>query len=151
LGKRLSQGVVIQEDLQPPEVEIKMLTPAEDPFPVLGPAYANWGLWLAKYYLYPTGLVFGNFFPPLKKHSRLKAATEIENTLAQCKDSKRIELNAEQKKVVKDVESLSGHHTHLLFGVTGSGKTEVYLELLHDVLEKGKQGLVLVPEISLTP
>ena len=39
----------------------------------------------------------------------------------------------------------------LLYGVTGSGKTEVYLQALHRILEQGRQGIVLVPELSLTP
>lgn len=61
-------------------------------------------------------------------------------------------LNAEQTHAVEQVgKSLSDFHCHLLDGVTGSGKTEVYLQIIAQVLEQSRQALILVPEISLTP
>lgn len=59
-------------------------------------------------------------------------------------------LTDDQQRVVDSVELLS-NDTYLLYGVTGSGKTEVYMELIEKVLGMGKTSIVLVPEISLTP
>ena len=65
-----------------------------------------------------------------------------------------VTLNDEQQAVFEELSAMSKAEkpaAALLYGVTGSGKTQVYMRLIEDVLSRGKQALVLVPEISLTP
>lgn len=65
-----------------------------------------------------------------------------------------LELTAEQKTAIGPVQqdiNSGQHHVYLLHGVTGSGKTEIYLQSIQSVLDKGKEAIVLVPEIALTP
>ncbi|NEL79015.1 MAG: primosomal protein N', partial [Xanthomonas perforans] len=61
------------------------------------------------------------------------------------------QLNDEQQAAADAIRAQSGFATYLLDGVTGSGKTEVYLQAIADCLAAGRQALVLVPEIGLTP
>ena len=65
---------------------------------------------------------------------------------------KEIKLNQEQQKIFNDVwqHKKQGFKTHLIDGVTGSGKTELYLKLIEETLVQGGQSLVLLPEIALT-
>ncbi len=60
-------------------------------------------------------------------------------------------LNADQQQAMSILRGSDQFGAYLLDGVTGSGKTEVYLQRMRDVIEQGKQVLVLVPEIGLTP
>ena len=66
-----------------------------------------------------------------------------------------IELTAEQesalRKITKAISAYEKHEPFLLQGVTGSGKTEIYLRATEEVIRRGKQAIILVPEIALTP
>ena len=77
-----------------------------------------------------------------REHYRLSYSNKIEESKI---------LTDDQKKVVEEVDINSGFDIYLLHGVTGSGKTEVYMEWIDKALVEGKSSIMLVPEISLTP
>jgi len=62
-----------------------------------------------------------------------------------------LKLNAHQQQAVQTISQTNKFKTFLLAGVTGSGKTEVYFQSMTSLLQAGKQALILVPEIGLTP
>ena len=76
---------------------------------------------------------------------------ERSNSLAT--DSAEIQPNQDQQDAIDQIGQTlgSGFSRHLLFGVTGSGKTEVYIRLIRQVIDSGAIALMLVPEIALTP
>ncbi|SES66008.1 replication restart DNA helicase PriA [Natronincola peptidivorans] len=66
----------------------------------------------------------------------------------------KLEPNLQQQRAIEKIVSYiqkEKSNTFLLHGVTGSGKTEIYLQLIEEILKKEKQGIILVPEIALTP
>lgn len=88
----------------------------------------------------------------LKK--RILNEEQIENYRYNLKSEEKIKfnLNDEQQKVYEEISSsINSNETFLLYGVTGSGKTNVYMKIIEEVISIGKTAILLVPEISLTP
>jgi primosomal protein N' (replication factor Y) len=148
-GGRKVDGVILRETInESSEFKLKPIAEIDPEAPKLPSSYLEWAKWISEYYHYPMGQVFSHFYPPLRKTGR---GTKKKSPIPEVEAVEPHPLNDTQAKVVKDILACKGFASHLLFGVTGSGKTEVYLELFEKVVNEGKQALFLVPEISLTP
>lgn len=79
-----------------------------------------------------------------------KYSKVYENIFKNEETYKKLKLNSDQQKVFDNILN-SKNDKFLVFGVTGSGKTEIYLQLVEKMLKEGKSSIILVPEISLTP
>jgi primosomal protein N' (replication factor Y) len=87
----------------------------------------------------------------LRKLAQAGVVARREPVLAQPGEQPPVPTVAQRDAIATITADLEGFHAYLLEGVTGSGKTEVYLRAIEPVLEAGGQVLVLVPEIALTP
>lgn len=83
----------------------------------------------------------------IHKQTRVTTLTDNTNLLKQTE----LTLTNEQAQCLRHIVASPPDTVFLLHGITGSGKTEVYLQAIHPILKQGKQALVLVPEIGLTP
>lgn len=76
---------------------------------------------------------------------------EVNREIQYTKDNFEINLTSLQKKACEEIINEKENKRILLYGVTGSGKTEVYIKIIEDILKKERTAIMLVPEISLTP
>ena len=107
--------------------------------------------WSANYYHHPIGEVLSNAIPKNLRNGK-PAVIKKPSTVHDKVLLNNFELTTEQNFAINEVlKSSSEFNGFLLHGVTGSGKTEVYLSITEQLLKQGKQVLVLVPEIGLTP
>ena len=155
-GAQQKIGVVIEERVvaELPAERIRPIAALRDDAPRLPGDWIALMRFLSGYYQRPLGETLIGALPPrlrsLKPLPRKVLRGESAPTVARFVPSHA--LTAEQAAVADRVAaSFGGFNAFLLHGVTGSGKTEVYLHLAARVLERGLQALILVPEISLTP
>jgi primosomal protein N' (replication factor Y) (superfamily II helicase) len=146
-----------------PRSQLKQVLAILDEKPLLPNSIHQLLEWTSRYYHCPIGEVFANAIPKalrtgkikLKYPIKLSEETNKKEELVVTNNSnlsEKIRLNHHQQQSIKNIiDSLDQFKAFLLNGVTGSGKTEVYLEVIQAVLDRGKQALVLVPEIGLTP
>ncbi|MED7788666.1 primosomal protein N' [Francisella sp. 19X1-34] len=87
----------------------------------------------------------------LFEKSILKKSYKLKESIKGIKYDKPKDLSEEQSNVLSSILSETGFNVFLLYGVTGSGKTEIYLQAIDKYLADSKQVLVMVPEINLTP
>src|SRR3954469_703148 len=156
LGSRRQTGVVVETEIES-EVALDRLKPIveiRNDAPRLPPDWLELMRFLASYYQRPLGETVIAALPPrLRSVKPLpKKALDGSPPAASARFVSIHELTQDQAGAVDGIAGKLGRFAALLLhGVTGSGKTEVYLHAIARVLERGGQALVLVPEISLTP
>jgi len=152
-GAQQKIGVVIEERVASvlSADRIKSITAVRDDAPRLPGDWITLMRFLSAYYQRPLGeTVIGALPPRLRSTKPLPRKVSLNHDkISGARFVAGHKLLPSQQQVVARVSG--GFHAFLLHGVTGSGKTEVYLHLVAKTLERGMQALVLVPEISLTP
>ena len=153
-GRRRMTGYVISTHSDTPEgYKLKDISTLLDDEPMLTQALLELARWMSEYYVHSLGEVLRAILPAsLKGKGRKKAGTAGDSMFPE--DEHRPELTVEQKKAFKAISGSverGEFARHLVFGVTGSGKTEVYLRCIEEVLARGGRAIVLIPEISLVP
>ena len=150
-GRKKVTGVVLAQKDKSQFEKLKQVEEVIDNEALLSNDILEFLMWSANYYHHPVGEVINNAIPKNLRNGH-PALIKKPGEKNHKSSSNAFELTKEQihaiNEIVKKLESFNGF---LLHGVTGSGKTEVYLNITEKVIQAGGQVLVLVPEIGLTP
>jgi primosomal protein N' (replication factor Y) len=144
VGKKMMLGIVIRP-VEKPSYDTKSIVQLVDK-PALPQPLVQLALWLSSYYATHLASVLQTLLPrglqkkrrPTTVHDRVKLRERTKNV-----------LNGDQSAAIQKVIAMTPGSA-LLHGITGSGKTEVYIELAKQMLENGRSVIILVPEIALT-
>lgn len=155
-GARQQLGIVVETDAASdlPAGRMKAIASVRDDAPRLPPDWLELMRFLSTYYQRPLGETIIGALPPRLRSAKALPRKAIASGRAETSPQfvATHVLTPNQAQAVERISTAFGRfESFLLHGVTGSGKTEVYLHLAARVLQRGEQALVLVPEISLTP
>ena len=148
LGKRLIEGCYLGHETKN-DVNVEKLKKIdsinEDLF--IHPFELEMFQWMSHYYHYPLGQIIFDTLPTQMKRPRKLNFIQGEQS------ENAYRLTEEQEKIVKGISlnRTDEFHKYLVHGVTGAGKTVIYLELAKSILAEKKSVLFLLPEINLTP
>ncbi|HUB06241.1 MAG TPA: primosomal protein N' [Myxococcales bacterium] len=149
-GRRsLSAFVVEPTDRAPEGIAPKVISGVVDEPQIFPPALFRFLLWTADYYLHPPGEVLKTALPPKGAGGTREAKGAA---VQEAEAPKRLtDDQSAATAAIRGALDRREFRAFLLHGVTGSGKTEVYLDAIARALELGRSAVVLVPEIGLTP
>lgn len=156
LGRRTTMGIVLGPDLNTDpkaeniKIKYKAVSSKENQWPPFDNIFLKWLEWVSDYYIYPLGRVAQQALPPLKRSLKTRASKRPP-VVPVLQRREKPNLTAEQAYCLDHISLSKGFSAHLVHGVTGSGKTEIYLRLFEECLKLNKKGIFLLPEISLTP
>ena len=146
VGKRIVNGVVLENVKDKPKFRTKPIEAIIAPHPLPKPLL-QLALWLSEYYATHLATALQTVLPAGLHRTRRNQSFLVTHPK---RDRTKIVLNKDQQTVLSVLErSPSG--TVLLHGVTGSGKTQVYIEAAKHQSRNGRSSILLVPEIALTP
>ena len=164
LGKKTALGIIYRKTTAPTDQNfiIKSINKIVHPIPLPNHLLKSLA-WLSSYYLNPVTKTANLFLPlGIEKNRRKKSSAstfipqfsnpiqDIASPIAATTTNYQIPLNPAQKQALTELHKIKTH-TKLLHGITGSGKTNIYLELASQVFSSNQSVILLVPEISLTP
>ncbi len=143
--------VSVEKDSSVPQDKLKTALEIIDPEPILPQDIYQLCQWAADYYHYAFGEVLASALPTLLRKGK-PVPTKLKPINVPETQDLPPQLNDAQTRAIEAICAVKEtFNVFLLDGVTGSGKTEVYLRVIAEKLRENKQVLVLVPEISLTP
>ncbi len=145
VGKKLMNGLIMSRLTEAPAYDTKQLESVIEPTP-LPEAHIELARWLGTYYATPLASVLQTLLPT-GAHKNRRSKERIQSVSP--RERTNFVLNEDQSAAVATInESAPG--TIMLHGITGSGKTAVYIETVKATLASGRSAIVLVPEIALT-